>query len=271
MIRIIGLLVLVFFVGNAFTQSISQSNVPAVVLNAFQLKLPNANDVKWELEKENYNVNCKVNNKRNTLTLDYKGNILKYDKDLYISEIPKEVLETIRSTVSYFDVNDADRIMENGKVTYTINFKIDGKMHYFWINEKGKMLKYRKMLKESEIPASIVSQISTNYGSYDIESAKYVKEGHNIMYILKGEINSNYHLFKFSDKMDILYHSQDLMDSEIPVPILNAVKKTYPDYDIRDADLLEEGKNVNYKLRLRKSKENIYIYFSTEGKILKVK
>ena len=136
--RIIGLLVFVLFLGSTQAQSISQSNVPAVVLNAFQLKFPNADDVKWKLEKGKYRVDYKVNNKPNKLTMDFKGNILKHVQDLYISEIPKAVLETVRSRVDYFDVNDADRIEAGGKIIYEIDFKLDGKKHFFRINERGK-------------------------------------------------------------------------------------------------------------------------------------
>jgi len=269
--RIIGLFVFALFVVNTFAQNISQSNVPAVVLNAFQLKFPNADDVKWKLEKGNYRVDCRVNSKDNRLTMDYKGNVLKHSQDLYISEIPKAVLATIQTRVTYFDVNDADKLVEGGKITYAINFKIDSKKHYFWLDEKGKLLKYRRILKDSEVPASIMSLIATKYGSLDIDNAKYIEENGKINYILKGEINDMYHTFTLSDKATLLRHGQDLRNSEIPVPILNAVNTAYSGYEIRDADLYEEGGKAKYIIQLRKSKEKVYITFSPNGKILEVK
>ena len=75
--RIIGFIVIVFFVGNTFAQNISQSNIPAVVLNSFQLKFPNAEDVSWKLEEGNYHIKFKVNNKFNELYLDYQGECIK--------------------------------------------------------------------------------------------------------------------------------------------------------------------------------------------------
>ncbi len=50
------LLVFLLVTANIFAQDISQNNVPAVVLNAFQLKYGNASDVEWRLEKGNYRV-----------------------------------------------------------------------------------------------------------------------------------------------------------------------------------------------------------------------
>jgi len=205
------------------------------------------------------------------MLIDYKGILLKHEQDLYVSEIPKAVLETIKSKVAFYDVNDADRLVEGDKITYHINFDYNGEEFNFWIDEKGILLKLRQGLKDSEIPEPIVIQINTRYGSLDIESAKYVEEGSIIIYILRGEINDMDHYFKFDDKAALLNHNQDLRNSEIPLAVLNAAKEAYPGYEIRDADLLEEGKKVNYKLQLRKSKEKVYVYFSPNGKILKVK
>jgi hypothetical protein len=269
--RIIGSLVFVLLVGNAFAQSISQSNVPAVVLNVFQLKFPNADDVKWKLEKGNYRVDYKVQSKVHRLYIDNKGNMLKHTQDLYVSEIPGAVLETIRSKATYYDLHDADRFEEDGKITYEINYKIDGKNHLFRINEKGELQKYRKELKDSEIPASIMNLINSIYGKMDIDGAKYVEEPEKTIYMLRGEINDYDHLFTFDPDARILKHSQDLAKSEIPESILNAVSKSYPDHEIRDADLEEEGGKGVYILKLRKSRENTYVTFNLKGKILEVK
>ena len=269
--RIVGLIVFVLFTGNAFAQNISQSDIPAVVLNAFQLKYPGADDVKWKLEKGKYQVDYRVNSKVHKLTMDHKGEVLKHSQDLYTSEIPKAVLETIRSKEAYFDLHDADRYEEENKITYEITFKMAGKDHYFWINEKGKLLKYRKELKDSEIPLPVLIHINNQYGLFDIDRSKYVEEGGKITYIIRGEISDSDHAFWIDPEATVLKHTQDLRDSEIPAPVLNAATAAYKGYDIRDADLTEEGGEAIYILRLRKSKEDVYVTFSPDGKILHVK
>ena len=269
--RIIGLLVFILFAGTAFTQSISQSNVPAVVLNVFQLTFPNADDVKWKFEKGNYRVDYKVHSKVHRLYIDNKGKVLKHTQDLFVSEIPGPVLETIRSRTAYYDLHDSDRFEEGGKITYEIKFKMDGKNHLFRINEKGELQKFRKELKDSEIPASIMNLINSIYGEMDIDGAKYVEEPGRTIYMLRGEINDYDHAFTFDQDARILEHSQDLAKSEIPDAILKAVNKSYPGYEIRDADLEEEGGKGVYILKLRKSRENIYVTFNLRGKILEVK
>lgn len=269
--RIIGLFLLVFFAESLFAQNINQSNIPAVVLNSFQLKYPNADDVRWKLEEGNYHIKFKVNSKFNELYLDYRGNVLKYHQDLWGSEVPGSVLETIKSRVEYFDLNDADLIKEGNEIVYEINFEIDGKNRDFWIDKKGKLLKYRKELEDSEIPLGIVNLINSKYGKLDIDRSKYVEENGKIIFIIRGEINDMDHIFTVDNKESVLKHEQDLRDNEIPNAILLILKESYKDYDIKDAYLLEEGGNTIYTLKMRKSKGNVYVIFSPEGKILEVK
>jgi hypothetical protein len=79
------------------------------------------------------------------------------------------------------------------------------------------------------------------------------------------------HVFTIDNKFSVLKHEQDLRDNEIPNPIKQSLKESYNDYDIRDADLIEEGGKSIYILRIKKSGKNVYVTFSPEGKVLKVK
>jgi hypothetical protein len=266
--RIVGLIILAFIAGNIFAQKIDQKNVPAVIVNSFQVKFPTAEDVEWRLDKGTYRVKFEVNNKNHEVRLDERGNFVKHLQDLYVSEIPKVVLETIREKVPFFDVEDADKITENGKTTFEINFEIDDKDHDFWISEKGKLLKYRKELKNSEIPTEIQNLIKIKYGNLDVDRTEYIEENGTILYYLKGEINDKDHEFTFEGKTKILQHKQDLRDNEIPDLILSSVKKWYSGYEIRDADLREDSTASFYIIQLRKSKENLTVTFNQKGDLI---
>ena len=269
--RFIGLLVLTLFAGNTFAQDISQGNVPAVVLNAFQVKFSSATDVKWKLGKGNYQIDFEVNNKDNELIMSDRGIILQHLQDLYVSEIPKVVLETIKSKVIFFDVSGAERIEGASKISYKIKLEINDKNHEFLIDETGNLLKYTKELKDREVPSAIAALINTKYGDLDLDDAMFKEENAKVTYILKGEINDMEHVFKFDDKANILKHEKDLRNSEVPILVMNSVKTAYNGYEIRDADLTEEGGKVIYTLQMRKSNEKIYVIFSSEGKILEVR
>lgn len=269
--RIVGLIVLAHLAGNIFAQKIDQKNVPAVILNSFQVKFPTADDVDWRLDKGNYRVNFEVNDKDHELRLNDRGKIVKHKQDLYVSEIPKNVLETIKSKVQFFDIKDADLLTENGETVYKINFEIDDKDHDFWISENGKLLKYIWELRDNEVPETILSTIKNNYGSLDIDDANYIENKGKVTYYLKGEINDKDHKFIYDKNGRLLKHEQDLRNSEIPAPVMNTVREGYKDYEIRDADLTEENGKTTYDIELKKSKDRIHVILNTDGKILKVK
>ena len=268
--QIIALLILSFFVGNTFAQDINQKNVPAVVLNAFKIKFSNATDIDWQLEKGNYRIRFEVNNKDNELYLDDRGKVLKHHQDLYGSEVPESVLKTIKSKVALFDLNDADRFEEGGKIMYEINFEIGNKDHDFWIDGNGKLIRYEKELKDSEVPVFIANAIKNKYGELDIDDANFKEENGKSIYELKGEIKDKDHAFLFDDKSTLLKHEQDLRNSEIPAPILSTLKTSFSGFEIRDADLLEVSGNAIYKLELRKSKKKVQVSFNPNGEIQKI-
>ncbi len=268
--RIIGLVALLQLTLLSYAQDIQQKNVPAVVLNAFQLKFPNTTEINWKLEKGNYRIGFETNNKDNELLMNDKGSILKHQQDLYVSEIPKIVLETIQSKVAFFDVRDADRMEEVGVISYNIDLKINEKNHEFKIDEKGRLLKYNKELMDSEVPAQIVTLIQTKYGSLDMDDASAIEENGKMTYLLKGEINDKDHIFLLNDKYLITKHEQELRSSEIPVAVVNAAKTAYVGFELRDANLTEEGGQVIYNLEMRKSKEKMTLALDKDGKILGV-
>ncbi|MFI1744056.1 hypothetical protein [Thalassobellus sediminis] len=271
MIRIIVIIVFVFFVNNTFSQNIDQSKVPAVILNTFQIKFPNADDVHWKKEDKNYQIKYKVNSKSHIAKMDYKGSVFEHSQDLYVSEIPQLVLNTIKPRITYFDIEDADRYEKGNRIVYEIKFRIDGKNHYFWVNEKGNLLKYRKVLKNSEIPLEIMNFIKTKYGNIDINYSKYVEEGSEIIYIVDGEIKDISHNFRFDANGNIIKLIVEINKSEVPKSIIKTLSTSYEGYEIRNADLVKENGETIYILKIRKSKKQVHVTFNTNGKILKVK
>lgn len=262
------IILILVFVQNLFAQNISQRDIPAVILNSFQLKYPNSVDVNWKKNNKNYQIDYHVNSKLHRLIMDFKGNILKHSQDLYISEVPEAVQKTILTRLDYFDMHDADKYEEDGKITYEIRFKKEGNNHFFWINEEGILLKYRRELSNNELPKIIVDFINANYGKIDVKRSKYVEENGKIIYIIRGKINENDHLFTINNKAQLQKHYKDLPNDEIPAPILKTIEETYKEFSIQDADLVEEGETTTYILKLQRSKKQIYINFNKDGKIL---
>jgi len=135
------LILLVIIAVSSYGQDIDQKNVPAVVVNAFQLKFASAEHTKWEIEKGEYHVEFELNHKDHDLWLDNAGNIMKHKQELWASEIPGSVIETVRNRCMFFDLNDVERTEEGNKVVYYITYEIDHKDCDIWLDGKGKLLK----------------------------------------------------------------------------------------------------------------------------------
>lgn len=52
---------------------------------------------------------------------------------------------------------------------YNAEFDIDWRDHEVWISNTGAVLKHKKELKSSELPAAVTAQIKQNYGIYRID------------------------------------------------------------------------------------------------------
>ena len=85
-------LVLFCFVGltlNANAQVIPQSQVPPVVLKAFQEKFASATEVKWETKSELYKAEFKVDKRGHDVWIDKTGKITKHKEDFPKKDLPR--------------------------------------------------------------------------------------------------------------------------------------------------------------------------------------
>ena len=210
-----------------------------------------------------------VNDKDNEVWMDNKGKILRYRQVLWQSEIPMEIIQTIRGKCEYFDVDRAVVNETDGKAVYYLRFEKDNQDCEFWTERNGNLLEFRKELKESEIPASILDPLKGQYPSLDIDDAKLLEEAGKTTYHLDVEINDKEHLFWFDGSGKMLKHKQDLRNSEIPAAVMTSVSSMFPGYEIRDADKITEGGNTIFEIELRKSKDRVRVIFNPQGEVVK--
>ena len=120
-------LVLFFFVGliaSANAQIIPQSQVPPVVLKAFQEKYASATEVKWETKSELYKAEFKVDKRGHDVWLDKTGKITKHKQDIPKKDLPAAIQQQITSEFKAYKLDDADKIETEGKVFYQV--ELDG-------------------------------------------------------------------------------------------------------------------------------------------------
>ena len=120
-------LVIFYAVGLTFSadaQEIPQSQVPSVILNAFQGKFANATDVEWETKGELYKAEFDVNKRGHDVWIDKTGKITKHKEDFPKKDLPQAVQQQITNEFKAYKLDDADKIEMDGKIFYQV--ELDG-------------------------------------------------------------------------------------------------------------------------------------------------
>lgn len=108
----------------AVAQDIRQSEVPSVVLNAFQSKFSNAADVEWEMKGDLYKVEFEIGKFDHDLWIDKNGKVVKHKEELSKSDLPPAINDKIKAEYKDYRVDDVYKIESDGKVTYEV--ELDG-------------------------------------------------------------------------------------------------------------------------------------------------
>lgn len=135
---LIGIAGLISF--GSFAQKLKEKDVPTAVVAAFHKQFPEAKEVKWEKEKENYEASFDLKKVDNSVVFDESGKFIESEIEIKMSELPKGVVEYVQKTYSQ-KVKEAAKITAaNGTVTYEAEIKgMD--LHF---DKDGKFLKEEK-------------------------------------------------------------------------------------------------------------------------------
>lgn len=108
----------------ADAQDIAQSQVPSVVLNAFQGKFNNATDVEWETKGDLYKAEFEVGSRGHDVWIDKTGKITRHKEDFPKKELPQVIQQQLSTEFKSYKLDDADKIEMDGKVFYQL--ELDG-------------------------------------------------------------------------------------------------------------------------------------------------
>jgi hypothetical protein len=126
-------------------QSKGKKEVPKVVKEAFQKEYPNTK-VAWDIEKDSFEAEFKMNGKEASANYDKLGHKLATEIEIKESELPAKALTYISTTYPYKKIKETAKITDDKKViTYEAEIKIDGKDCDLIFDASGKFL---KLLKE---------------------------------------------------------------------------------------------------------------------------
>lgn len=121
----------------AFAQKAKVTKVPEIVSKSLLSKYPNAKNVKWDKEENNYEACFESNKIENSVLFNANGKIIETEVEITTAQLPKSILNYIGKNYKDQKVKEAAKIIsEKGIVTYEAEIK--GKDLLF--DENGKLL-----------------------------------------------------------------------------------------------------------------------------------
>ncbi|MCK8142944.1 hypothetical protein MW871_13670 [Flavobacterium sp. I-SCBP12n] len=124
-----------------FAQTKDKKEVPKVVKEAFQKEYPNTK-VKWDVEKDGFEAEFKMNGKEASADYDKAGHKLATEIEISKTEFPAKALAYIATTYPNKKIKETAKITDNKNViTYEAEVKIDGKDSDLIFDASGNFLK----------------------------------------------------------------------------------------------------------------------------------
>jgi len=107
----------------AWAQKINEKEVPIAVKNALYQKYPDAKEVKWEKENQYIEAEFDVKKTDVSVLFDNQGNIIETEQEIEINELPKGVVDYVKSHYKQ-NIKEAAKITDaKGTVTYEAEIK----------------------------------------------------------------------------------------------------------------------------------------------------
>lgn len=136
--KIVFLLAAVASVSFANAQKIQEKDVPAPVKAGLQKKFPNAQNIKWEKEKGNYEAGFKVKQADYSVLVGASGNIIETEVPIANDALPASVKEYVSKHYPSKKIKEAAKITD-AKGVLTYEAEVNGKDLIF--DDSGKFLK----------------------------------------------------------------------------------------------------------------------------------
>lgn len=125
---------------SAAAQTVSESEVPAVIRNSVKNEYPNIKVQEWRKDGNRYEVEYAINGVGACLVYDKSGSYIESEKKIGFQEIPHSIQQYVAAKMAGQKISEASRIVTAvGNMYYEV--VIDGKAQYF--DPQGKHLPAR--------------------------------------------------------------------------------------------------------------------------------
>jgi len=134
-----------------YAQKITPDKVPAPVKQAFGNKFPAATEVKYEMEKKDYEITFKDKGVEMSANFDATGKWLETETEIKESDLPKEVSATVAKNFAGFKISEMAKTETPDKGSiYEMDLKKDKGGYEVRFSPKGDVLKKTPLKEEKD-------------------------------------------------------------------------------------------------------------------------
>jgi hypothetical protein len=109
----------IFGMGIILTSCVQQSTTPQVVKDAFNKQFPEAEEVKWNKEGEDFEASFEKKEKDMSAVIDTKGNVLETEVGIEITDLPQAIQDYLAKNYAGKEIKEAAKIVDaKGTLTY---------------------------------------------------------------------------------------------------------------------------------------------------------
>jgi len=124
-----------------YTQKITPDKVPAPVKQAFAKKFPAATNVKYEMEKKDYEINFKDKGVEMSANFDATGKWLETETGIKLTDIPNEVKASVIKNFAGYKISEVAKVEKPGmEMIYEMDLKKDKDEYEAQFSLKGEVL-----------------------------------------------------------------------------------------------------------------------------------
>jgi hypothetical protein len=123
-----------------FAQTIENSNVPKPILSAIQKAYPYPENIKWEMDYDNYVAKFQKDKVEMMATYDKEGAWIKTETPVTHKSLPAAVKSCLTKQFDIYKENDIERIDKPESVCYQIDLEYNQKNYEVIISDKGDLI-----------------------------------------------------------------------------------------------------------------------------------
>ena len=126
----------------ALAQGTHKTQIPAKAEDSFKKAYPEAANVKWEKEKDKFEVNFKNKGVLTSIEINNDGKILETEVSIEKSSLPKGIEEQVLKNYNGYKITETAKITdEKGTIKYEVQISKGKKHKDIYFDEKGNELK----------------------------------------------------------------------------------------------------------------------------------